>query len=95
MAAYGTIMVGRLAEGASVEDWVRVGKEWEESTQGNGFQGEYSFLADDGRLISCVIFESKEAYAALADSADQDRWWREEARPLLADDPEWIDGTWV
>ena len=93
MAAYGTIMVGRLADGATVEDWMRGIEAWQERKVA-GFSGEYSFLADDGRLFSCVIFESKEQYQALADDPEQDRWWNEHARPLLAADPEWIDGTW-
>lgn len=94
MASYGTVMIGRLADGASVEEWMRGVKEWNEGRQVAGFQGEYTFLADDGRLISCVIFESKDAYLSLANDPEQDRWWQEKARPLLAGDPEWIDGTW-
>lgn len=27
-----------------------------------GFQGEYTLLADGGRLVRCVIFESKDSY---------------------------------
>ena len=94
MAAYGTVMIGRLADGVSVEDWTRGVQEWREARQVDGFSGEYTFLADDGRLISCVIFESKEKYLALADDPEQDRWWNEQARPKLAADPEWIDGIW-
>ena len=94
MASYGTVMIGRLAEGASVEQWMRSVKEWNAARQVPGFQGEYTFLADDGRLISCVIFESKDSYMSLANDPEQDRWWQEKARPLLAADPEWIDGTW-
>jgi hypothetical protein len=41
-----------------------------------------------------VVFESKEQYVALSNDPDQDTWWTEKARPLLAADPEWIDGTW-
>ena len=94
MAAYGTVMIGRLADGVSVDEWMSGVKEWQESRQVDGFSGEYTFLADDGRLISCVIFESKEQYLALANDPEQDTWWNEKARPLLAGDPEWIDGTW-
>lgn len=93
MAAYGTVMVGRLADGVSVDDWLRGLKEWE-TRKVPGFQGEYTFLADDGRLISCVVFDSKEQYVALSNDPEQDTWWTEKARPLLAADPEWIDGTW-
>src|SRR5689334_23370999 len=59
MAAYGTVMIGRLADGVPVEDWMAGVKEWQEGRSVAGFQGEYTFLADDGRLVSCVIFESK------------------------------------
>lgn len=94
MASYGTVMIGRLADGVSVDDWMRGIKEWQEVRQVAGFQGEYTFLGDDGRLVSCVIFESKESYQALSNDPEQDRWWSEKARPLLAADPEWIDGIW-
>ena len=94
MGSYGTVMISRLADGVSIDDWMRGVQEWQAARQVDGFQGEYTFLADDGRLISCVIFESKESYQALADDPEQDRWWNEKARPLLAADPEWIDGIW-
>jgi L-rhamnose mutarotase len=94
MAAYGTIMIGRLADGATVEQWMAGVEEWQQARKVDGFSGEYTFLADDGRLFSCVIFESKEQYQRLADDPDQDRWWSEKTRPLLAGEPEWIDGTW-
>ena len=73
---------------------LEAGQEWREGRDVAGFQGEYTLLADDGRLVSCVIFESKDSYLALANDAEQDRWWSEKARPLLAADPEWIDGIW-
>ena len=94
MASYGTVMIGRLADGVTVDDWMRAGKEWEQSRDVKGFQGEYTLLADDGRVISCVIFESKDSYMALANDPEQDKWWSGVARPMLAGDPEWIDGTW-
>lgn len=94
MASYGTIMIGRLAEDATIEQWMQGIQEWQEARNVDGFQGEYSFLADDGRLFSCVIFESKEKYEALGDDQAQDAWWSEKARPLLAADPEWVDGIW-
>ena len=94
MASYGTVMVGRLADGVSVDDWMQGVKEWEEARQVAGFQGQYTLVGDDGRLVSCVIFESKDSYQALSNDPEQDRWWTKKARPLLADEPEWIDGTW-
>lgn len=93
MASYGSVMIGRLAEGVTVDEWMRGVREWQ-TRNVEGFQGEYTMLADDGRLVSCVIFDSKESYFALANDPDQDRWWAEKARPLLSGDPEWIDGTW-
>lgn len=94
MTAYGTIMIGRLADGVTAEDWMRGVREWQDERKVQGFQGEYTLMGDDGRLVSCVIFESKDSYLALANDPEQDRWWNEKARPMLAGDPEWIDGTW-
>lgn len=94
MASDGTVMIGRLADGVSVDDWMRGIKEWQDARQVAGFQREYTLVADDGRLLSCVIFESKDSYQALANDPEQDRWWSEKARALLAADPEWIDATW-
>ena len=72
MASYGTVMIGRLADGVAIEDWMRGVQEWQEARQVVGFQGEYTFLGDDGRLVSCVIFESKDSYLALANDPEQD-----------------------
>ena len=94
MASYGTVMIGRLADGVTIDDWMRSVKAWQEERQVAGFQGEYTLQGDDGRIVSCVIFESKESYQALSDDPEQDRWWTETARPLLAADPDWIDGSW-
>ena len=95
MAAYGTIMIATLAEGKTSDDWVAGVKEWEEGRNVAGFSGQYLLVGDDGRkIVSCVIFESKESYMALADDPEQDKWWNEKARPLLAGEPEWIDGYW-
>ena len=93
--AYGTVMIARLTDGVSVDDWLAGIAEWKKARNVPGFGGEYTLVADDGRLVSCVIFESKEQYQTLADDPEQDAWWTAKARPLLASDPEWIDGTWA
>jgi hypothetical protein len=49
---------------------------------------------DDGRVVVAVRFDSKHAYEALADDPEQDTWWREKMRPILDEDPMWVDGHW-
>ncbi len=96
MASYGTVMTARLAASASLDDWQKSLEEWKRERNVPGFAAEYTLLGDDGRtIVSCVIFESKDAYLALADDPEQDTWWRERVMPLLDGDPQWVDGSWV
>lgn len=96
MASYGTVMIGKLGEGVSVEDWLRGLEEWKKERQVPGFHGEYTLVGDDERtLVSCVVFESKALYQQLADDPEQDRWWTEKVVPLLDGEPQWIDGHWA
>ena len=44
--------------------------------------------------MSCVVFESKDAYLALANDPEQDKWYQAKVAPMLDGDPQWIDGTW-
>ena len=57
-----------------------------------GFVASALYRADegDGHWLA-VVFESKEAYEANADSPEQDARFRE-FRELLETDPEWHDG---
>jgi hypothetical protein len=93
--SYGTIMIGKLRTPGTGQVLVDAAKKWQER-EVDGFQGSYSLLSDDGStIVSCVTFESKEKYMALADSPDQDQWWQTTMAPLLEGDPRWIDGEWA
>lgn len=93
--SYGTIMIGKLKTPGTGQSLVDAAKKWEERKV-DGFQGSYALLSDDGSLVvSCITFESKEKYMALADSPGQDEWWRSTMAPLLDGDPQWIDGMWA
>jgi hypothetical protein len=91
---YGTVMIGRLADGASADDLAKGADAWRAARPDVGFVDEWAMVTDDGRVVVAVRFESREAYEALADDPTQDEWWTTTLRPLLADDPEWIDGSW-
>ena len=54
----------------------------------------YRTDADPDVYFMAVIFESRAAYFANADSPDQDARYRK-FRALLAEDPEWHDGEIV
>jgi len=96
MASYGTIMIAKLADGASIDDWTKGLEEWRRDRNVAGFQGEYTLLGDDGKtIVSCVTFASKAEYDALANDPEQDKWWQEKVMPLLSGETQWIDGTWV
>ena len=93
--SYGTIMIGTLKTPGSAQTLVDVAKAWE-ARNVDGFQASYPFASEDGtKVVSCVVFESKEKYMALANDPKQDEWWSTQMAPLLAGDPQWIDGTWL
>ncbi len=54
---------------------------------------EFTFRLDDDPLVcyEAVVFESKEAYWALADSPEHDVRYRKLLK-LLEGEPEWHDG---
>lgn len=88
-------MIAKVKPG-SQKALVEAGKQWEADRKVDGFQGEYTLLGEDGvTVVSCVTFESKEKYLALADDPAQDTWYQEKLRPLLTEDPQWIDGNWA
>lgn len=96
MASYGTIMIAKLADGKSTSDWQKSLEDWKSERNVPAFQGEYTLVSDDGRtIVSCVTFESKESYQALADDPEQDKWYQARVAPLLDGDPQWIDGAWL
>ena len=89
---YGTVMIGRLV--VPFEDLLASQQSWR-ARNVPGFVRESALLCDDGEtVVMTVVFESKDAYLALANDPDQGEWWENVARPMLAEDPQWIDGIW-
>ncbi|MGB8651353.1 MAG: hypothetical protein WCD35_11890 [Mycobacteriales bacterium] len=92
---YGTVMIGTLAEGISVDDYDLVAKEWL-TREVEGFVDERVLLSDDGStVVVAVRFTDRDAYQALADAPEQDEFYSARIQPLLAGEPQWIDGDWV
>ncbi len=90
---YGTVMIGRLS--VPFDDFLASQESWR-ARNVPGFVRESALLADDGEtVVMTVVFDSKESYLSLADDAAQAGWWETVARPMLAEDPQWIDGHWV
>ncbi len=88
-------MIGKLKTPGTGQTLVEAGKKWEERKV-DGFQGSYSLLGEDGStVVTCVTFESKAKYMALADSPAQDEWWQSTMAPFLDGDPQWFDGEWA
>jgi quinol monooxygenase YgiN len=95
---YGTI--GRCRIKPGMEDQFRQLLERQarafESGQIPGFVASYTYRmdADPNDYSLAVVFESREAYWANAQSAEQDARYRQ-WQPLLAGEPEWHDGEIV
>ena len=88
-------MIGKLKTPGTGQALVDAGKAWEERKV-DGFRATYPLISDDGMtVVTCVVFESKEKYFALANSTAQDEWWSTVMAPLLDGDPQWIDGEWA
>ena len=94
---YGTIfrMTPKAGQQQAILD---VFDEWERERMPNvqGALGGYLFKPDASasELIGIAIFESKEAYVANADNAEQNEWYAK-LRALLESDPVWEDGEYV
>lgn len=91
---YGT--VARLRAKPGAEKKLIEMSQSETDLQLPGFVGQYVYRmdADPNEYYLVVVFESKEAYFANADSPEQDARYRE-FRALLEGDPEWHDGEIV
>jgi heme-degrading monooxygenase HmoA len=95
---YGTI--GRLHIKAGMEGQFRQLIEGQahafETGQVPGFVASYSYRmdGDPNEYYLAVVFESKEAYWANAQSPEQDARYRQWL-PLLEREPEWYDGEIV
>jgi hypothetical protein len=93
---YGTTMVGTLAAGVTADKLRDLLKDWESKRQVPGFMSSHLLFGDDGKtVVNVAVFESKEAYFALADDPEQSKWWGEHFAPLLDGEPRWIDGAWI
>ena len=93
---YGTVMIGTLK--TSREEAEKVMQAWldERSGQVAGFVAAGLLFGDDGTsVVNYAQFESRAAYAKLADDPAQDEWWRTRMAPLLDGEPQWIDGDWI
>ena len=93
---YGTTMIGTMAAGVTAKDIEAEMQAWEAQRHVPGYVSSHVMVAEDGAtVINVAMFESKEAYLALADDPAQDEWWREHYAPLLSGEPRWIDGDWI
>jgi hypothetical protein len=87
-SAMSTIMIGTLKTPGSGQVLVDSATKRKERKV-DGSRGSYSLLSDDGTaVVSCVTFESKEKYFALAEGPGQDEWWQSTWAPLLDGDPQ-------
>jgi quinol monooxygenase YgiN len=91
-AMYGTIARIKIADGkeAALLDHM---KQYEAGDIAPGFVASAFYRADagGGECWMAVVFESKEAYRANAESPEQDARYQE-FRSFLTADPEWHDG---
>src|SRR5207245_2845894 len=61
-----------------------------------GYRASHVLVTDDGKtVVNVAVFDSKESYLALADDPAQDTWWQTRFAPMLAGEPQWIDGDWI
>jgi hypothetical protein len=90
---FGTVMIARST--APVELMRSIVNDWA-GTIGTaaGFVDERALVTEDGRVVVCVRFADRASYERLADDPAQSAWWESTLRPMLDDDPDWIDGTW-
>ena len=91
---YGTIVRGQLKPGAEAQLLELVDEFLARRVPGYVAQYTYRMDADPNVIMTAVIFESKEAYFANADSPEQDAQYGRMAA-LFASEPEWHDGEIV
>jgi len=91
MTYYGTVMTAKLT--VSFDEFE---KAMSDRPNPPGFVRGSVMRADDGvTVVGAFIFESKEAYIALADNPDQAQWYGEVVAPMLDGEAAWIDGYWT
>ena len=91
---YGTVARMQLKAGAEPKIMELFGEY--ETLNVPGYVGltVYRLDADPNELLMAVVFESKEAYRANAESPEQDARYREMLE-LLETEPQWQDGEIV
>jgi heme-degrading monooxygenase HmoA len=91
---YGTVARYRLNPGMEGQ-LIELAREFE-AAQVPGFVASYAYRmdADPNDYYLAVVFESREAYVANADSPEQDARYCQ-SLPLLEREPEWHDGEIV
>ncbi|PQM62297.1 MAG: hypothetical protein CL523_01085 [Actinomycetales bacterium] len=90
MTYYGTVMTAKLT--VSFDEFEQA---MSDRPNPPGFVRGSVMKADDGvTVVGAFIFESKEAYLALADNPDQAQWYGEVVAPMLDGEAAWIDGHW-
>lgn len=98
MERYGTVMIGRLRDGATEaqgEQMADTVRRWINERRTPGFLHEDVMMCDDGKtIVVTVFFDSEDHYKALADDPAQDEWYSERLAPLLDGEPQWLDGHW-
>ncbi|MCP4742188.1 MAG: hypothetical protein GY871_08195 [Actinomycetales bacterium] len=91
MTYYGTVMTAQLT--VSFDEFEQA---MSDRPNPPGFVRGSVMRADDGvTVVGAFIFESKEAYLALADNPDQAQWFGEVVAPMLDGEAAWIDGHWT
>ena len=91
MTYYGTVMTAKLT--VSFDEFE---KAVSDRPNPPGFVRGSVRRADDGvTVVGAFIFESKEAYLALADNPEQAQWYGEVVAPMLDGEATWIDGHWT
>ena len=91
MTYYGTVMTAKLT--VSFDKFEQA---MSDRPNPPGFVRGSVMRADDGvTVVGAFIFESKEAYLALADNPEQAQWYGEVVAPMLDGEATWIDGHWT
>jgi len=91
MTYYGTVMTAKLTVSFDAFE-----KAVSDRPNPPGFVRGSVMRADDGvTVVGAFIFESKEAYLALADNPEQAQWYGEVVAPMLDGEATWIDGHWT
>jgi quinol monooxygenase YgiN len=88
---YGTIARMRMKDGAR-DDLLALGERFRDlKVPGHVGEWIYQLDTDPNEFIMAVLFESRDAYRANAESPEQHQRYQQ-IRALLERDPEWSDG---